>query len=126
MPRTDNEAVTQTISTSLTETQIDTFITDANIWVTEELGSSGLGADRLEACALIRLRDLGLKSAKFDDISEQYQVDPEMTDYMKHAAAFDSTGTVRRYFMAPKDVRFAQWRVGQSYQDEADEVSEDT
>lgn len=124
MARTNETAVKAILDTSLTGPQLDVFIADASLWVDEELASSSLGSSRLElierylACALIRLRDLGLKSAKFDDISEQYQVDPTVTDYLLRAAAFDSTGTIRRVFMAPKDTRVAQYRVGTRFVDD--------
>lgn len=124
MPRTDASAVAATISTSLTELQINAFITDANLWVTEELTSYGMSAERLEtierylACALIRVRDLGLKSAKMDDIAEQYQVDPDVNDYMLRAAAFDVSGKIRQHFLAPKDRQQIVYRVGTGYTDE--------
>ena len=120
--RTTVDKVKAVIATSLTDNQVLAFIQDASLWVTEELASLGLLTDnRLElierylACALIRLRDLGLKSAKFDDIAEQYQVDPEVTDYMLRAVAFDSTGTLRKYFLAPKDTRVIAWRTATPY-----------
>lgn len=122
--RTTETAVKAVISTQLTEPQINAFVVDASFWVDEELASQGLSAGRLEmierylACALIRLRDLGLKSAKYDDISEQYQVDPQVTDYLLRAAAFDPTGTVRRHFMAPADTRVAKYRVGTRFVDD--------
>ena len=126
--RTTETKVKLVLSTSLSTDQVNAFIADASLWVDEELGSEGLGTSRLElierylACALIRLRDLGLKSAKFDDIAEQYQVDPTVTDYLLRAAAFDSSGLVRRFFMAPKDQGVAGFRTGKSFMDEAEEV----
>ncbi len=123
--RTTRVAIKEVLSTSLEDTQIDRFISDASFWVDEELADEGLSDGRLEiierylACALIRLRDLGLKSAKYDDIAEQYQVDPTVTDYLLRAASFDNTGLVRRFFMAPRDTRVARGRVGQSFVDEA-------
>ena len=122
--RTSESAVKAIISTSLTATQINAFIADASLWVDEELASSGLSASRLElierylACAFLRLRDLGVSSVKMDDILEHYQVDPEVTDYLLRAAAFDSTGTIRKYFMAPKSTRTASARLGTRYVDE--------
>lgn len=122
--RTSEDQVRETISTSLSSTQVLAFIHDANLWVTEELANEGLGANRLElierylACALIRLRDMGLKQAKFDDISESYQVDPEMTDYMIRAAAFDTSGKLRKTFLAGKDVRAVAWRTATPFTDE--------
>ncbi len=123
--RTDATAVKLVLATTLTEPQVEAFIADASLWIDEELLTFELSADRLEiierylACALIRLRDLGVKQAKFDDITEHYQVDPQVTDYLLRAAAFDRSGTVRRYFMAPKDIRSAQYRTGEGFVDEA-------
>ena len=129
--RTSEPDVKSTISTSLTAPQVHVFISDASLWVDEVLvgATPVLSAQRLEiierylACALIRMRDLGLKTYKMDDITEQYQVDPEVSDYLLRAAGFDSTGNIRRYFMAPKDVRPVHWRTGQSFTEEAEEVS---
>ncbi len=123
-PRTTEVDVKAIISTSLTTIQINTFIADAALWIDEELLDEGYSTPRLElierylACALIRLRDLGLKTAKFDDMAERYQVDDEMTEYLTRAAAFDSSGTIRRYFLAPADLRQAQYRVGARYVDD--------
>ena len=84
--RTTETAVREIIKTALTAPQVKAFIADANLWVTEELGSEGLTDGRLEiierylACALIRVRDLGLKSASVDDVKEDYQVDKDVTD----------------------------------------------
>ncbi|KKL19137.1 hypothetical protein LCGC14_2468510 [marine sediment metagenome] len=124
--RTNETDVKNVLSTNLTKPQIQAFIGDASLWVDEEIvgGTPTLGADRLKviekylACALIRLRDLGLKAAKFDDINEQYQVDPDLTDYLTRAAAFDTTGAIRRAFLAPKDTRVVQHRFGTLYVDE--------
>ena len=122
--RTSEAAVKAILSTSLTATQVNAFIADASLWVDEELASSGLSASRLElierylACSLIRIRDLGLSQAKMDDITEHYQVDPEVSDYLLRAASFDSTGIIRKYFMAPKDTRTASARLGTRYVDE--------
>jgi hypothetical protein len=128
MARTTEAAVRLVLDTDLTSPQIVQFIADANTWVTLELANEGMSATILEmverylACSLIRLRDLGLRSAKFDDISEQYQVDPELTDYLRNAAAFDTSGKVRAQFMAPRSARSIKYRAGKSYQDEAAEV----
>lgn len=110
MARTTEAAVREIIQTGLTTPQIVAFINDADIWVTEELVPDSLSAGRLEiierylACALIRIRELGLKDAQVGDVSETYQADPEVTDYLLRAASFDPTGKVRRNFLAPKPV----------------------
>jgi len=122
--RTNEAAVLLVISTDLTTEQIEAFIKDASLWVDEELAGSGMTTDRMElierylTCALIRLRDLGLASARWDDVSEQYQVDPQITDYLTRAAAFDPTGKIRQAFLPPKDTRRAQYRVGTGFVDE--------
>lgn len=103
--RTSQSNVLAVIQTALNPTQITRFLLDANLWVTEELSDAGLTDARLElierylACALIRLRDLGLKSATIGDVSEQYQVDADVTDYLLRAASFDPTGKVRSTFL---------------------------
>lgn len=127
--RTDEQSVKAILSTDLSTDDINQFIADASGWVDEELVNEGLSAKRLElierylTCSFIRLKDLGLKSAKFDDIAEQYQVDPQVTDYLLRAASFDNSGIVRRWFLAPKDIRVARFRKGQSFVDEADEAT---
>lgn len=105
MPRTDEARVKAVISTSLATPQINAFIEDSSLWVTEELGGQELSGERLElverylTCALIRLRDLGLKSATLDDVTEHYQANPEVTDYLLRAASFDPTGRVQKTFL---------------------------
>lgn len=124
--RTSVDKVREVIATSITDVQLLAFIKDASLWVDEELQTlATLSADRLElverylACALIRMRDLGLKAAKYDDINEQFQVDPETTEYLLRAAAFDQTGTVRKFFLASKDARTIAWRIAESFVDES-------
>lgn len=110
--RTTATAVREILSTSLTQAQIDAFITDANVWVTDVLVPVNTGAtagileiiERYLACALVRLRDLGLKSTTIKDVTEQYQADPDVTDYLLRAASFDTSGTIRQHFLAPKPV----------------------
>jgi hypothetical protein len=122
--RTNESAIRDVISTSLDSEQINAFAADASLWVTEELGGAGLSNDRLElierylACALIRLRDLGLQSATFDDVAEQYQVDPVVTDYLLRAAAFDPTGRVRDAFVETRERGPMRVRVGTGFVDE--------
>ena len=108
MARTTATAVREVLVTTLTDTQITAFINDVDVWVSEELTSAGISDTRLEvierylACAMIRIRDLGLASGSIENVSEKYQVDPEVTDYLLRAASFDPTGKVRQTFLAPK------------------------
>jgi len=131
--RTSETAVREIIQTSLTSSQITAFIGDASLFVTEEIvpEDGTLSAARLEtierylACALIRLRDLGLKDVSWSKVSETYQVDPEVTDYLLRAAAFDPTGKIKAKFMPPEPPQVftfpAKFRVGETYVEDADD-----
>lgn len=129
MPRTTETAVREIISTSLTTAQVTAFIADANLFVTEEVAAedASISTGRLElierylACALIRLRDLGLASVTRSKISETYQVDPQVTDYLKRAAAFDPTGRIKAVFMPEPGGFVAKFRVGETYREDADD-----
>lgn len=130
--RTTVTAVREIIDTALKTAQVRAFILDANVWVSEELATvdPAISPARLEiierylACALIRVRDLGLKSATLQDVTEQYQVDASVTDYLLRAASFDPTGKIRAEFLtsnsskggsaASKTVLF---QVGQGFAD---------
>lgn len=109
--RTTVTAVREILNTGLTTQQISAFILDANIWITEVLvpaWPSALSVDRLEiierylTCALVQLRETGLTQVTIGDVTEQYQGDPIVTDYLMRAAAFDPTGTIRKNFLAPR------------------------
>lgn len=124
--RTTETAVREIIKTALTAPQVKAFIADANLWVTEELvdGGAGLSAARLEiierylACALIRVRDLGLKNATIENVSESYQVDATVSEYLLHAASFDPSGRVRMQFLPSQQavgVRRVLARVGTGF-----------
>lgn len=121
--RTTETAVKEVISTSLTTAQITAFIQDANLFVTEEVAAEDatISPARLEmierylACALIRLRDLGLASVSWSKVSENYQVDPTVTDYLLRAAAFDPTGKVRTMFTPPEGGFKVRFRVGETF-----------
>lgn len=125
--RTDESAVRNILQTSLSSPQVRQFIADANLWVTEELADAGLTVARLElierylAAALVRTRDLGLSSAGMTDVRESYQVDPTVTDYLLRAAAFDTSGKVRRMFLAPKDRPSASGGFAKGFKEEYDE-----
>lgn len=131
--RTSETAVREILDTSLTTQQVLAFITDANVWVTEEIASwAGITASRLEiierylACALIRIKDAGLASGTIGDIAETYQVDPQVTDYLLRAASFDPSGAIRTNFLAPKPVALpspiiipVKLKVGTGFADES-------
>lgn len=108
--RTNEASVREVIATTLVASQINQFIGDANLWVTEELAPfvPVISAARLEiierylTCALVRLKHLGLKSSTIGDVTESYTVDADITDYLTRAASFDPSGKVRSNFLAPK------------------------
>lgn len=131
MPRTHEDRVRAVINTALTSSQVGAFVEDASLWVTEELSAEGYTEARLEvierylACALIRVRDLGLSSVTFKEAAEKYQVDPEVTDYLVRAASFDSSGKIRRHFLSGGDStsRPVRFQVGTGFRDEQPEVT---
>jgi hypothetical protein len=128
--RTTETAVRLVLQTRLTSAEVNAFIADASLFVDEELGTSAFSAARLEliekylSCALARLRELGVSRARFDDVWEEYQVDPQVTEYLKTAATYDTTGVVRRLFLPPKDQKVASFHVGQGFREEAEEADE--
>lgn len=132
--RTSEPAVRQIIKTGLTAPEINVFIADASLWVDEELSvvTPALSDARLEVierwltAALIRTRDLGLANTTLEDVSEKYQVDSEVTDYLLRAASMDPTGAVRRHFLAAKPTMAPVnviARVGPGFVEEAGETS---
>lgn len=121
-PLTVRDDIKLILSTGLSDLQIDQFILDASLWVGEELLGKGLSDDRVElitrylTAALIRLRDLGMTSVQLDDVRENYQVDPEVTEYLKRAAAMDPTSTVQDAFLPEIEGRKrAVFRVGKGF-----------
>ncbi len=124
MALTTETAIRKVLSTSLTSEQVEAFIEDAALWVSEELADAEFTDQRLEiierylACALIRMRDLGLKSATFKEISETYQVDLYVTEYLTRAASFDTTGKLRRHFIDADNTYAVQFRVGAGFRDD--------
>lgn len=126
MAYTSEAAVRQVIKTKLTSEQVQQFIDDSAVWVSEELNPAEVSPSRLEiierylACALIRTRELGLKSATFKDVTETYQTDLYITDYLRRAASFDPTGKVRMHFLADGDgTRRSRFRVGNTFEAQA-------
>ena len=123
MATTTESAVRQIIKTKLASAEVQQFIDDAALWVSEEINPAEVSAGRLEiierylACALIRTRELGIKSATFKEISETYQTDLYVTDYLKRAASFDPTGKVRMHFLENGDgTRRTRFRVGSGFE----------
>lgn len=133
MATTTEAAVRKIIKTALTSEQVTQFIDDAALWVAELLADEGYTAARTEAierylaCALIRLRDLGLTNVTIREASEKYQVDPEVTDYLLRAAGFDTSGKIRLHFLAPEDstLRAVSFATGTGYKCEEPPTGEE-
>lgn len=121
MARTNEAAVSLAIDTTLTTAQIDAFIADASAWVDAYLTDAGLTSavltliEKYLACHFVTLRDPRLKAGKADDLSEDYQRDANVTEYLKAAAALDPTGEVESQFIAAKGRAKGVFRVGAGY-----------
>lgn len=119
--RTDSSAVLAAIDTDLTTVQVDAFISDASVWVDENLTTSSLSDTLLEkiekylTCHFITLRDPRLRSANVGDVSETYQRDTQVTEYLMAAMALDPTGRVADAFGTRKDRTRVSYRVGTGY-----------
>lgn len=130
--RTTEAAVRLILQTSLTSSELLRFIEDASLWITEDLVPAGGGTvsdarleiiERYLACALVRTRDVMRRSISFYDVSETFQSDDQVTDYLLRAAAMDPTGTIRKMFLAPKDRRVASAVIGKGYRGDVAEES---
>lgn len=118
MARTTRADVLDIIDTSLTDGQVDAFLSDANTWVTDFLGGEGLSSGRLTiiekylTAHYITLRDPRLRDQTQDDIRETYQRDTQVTEYLRAAIANDPTGIVRGRFLDQEGTANVKYRVG--------------
>jgi hypothetical protein len=104
MDRTTDTAVFEIIDTTLTD--IDTFITTANLYVTDVLGDAGLSDERLEeierylTAHFLSLRDQRVQTEKVDVLSVTYQGKTgmylESTQYGQMAIMLDTSGTLSK------------------------------
>jgi hypothetical protein len=123
MARTDYNAVTAAIDTSLAKYQVEAFIEDANVWVTARLAGEGLSEavltaiEKYLACHFVTLRDPRHKEAKFGDTSEKFQRDDKVTEYLKAAIALDPTGIIDEAFDPSDDSFPFRAAVGTGYAD---------
>lgn len=118
MPRTTLAAVQDTIETDLTDDQINAFIADANVWVTDFLGGEGLSTARLTliekylACHYVTRRDPRLRSAEVERVRETYVRDTQVDPYLQAAIAEDPTGIVRAKFLNQEEAANVSFRHG--------------
>lgn len=118
MARNNRSNVKDIIDTDLTDSQIDAFLSDANTWVTDFLGSEGLSTGRLTiiekylTAHYITLRDPRVRRGAIDDVDETYQRDPQVTEYLMQAIAEDPTGIVRSKLLDQENQVALRWRTG--------------
>lgn len=128
MARTTVAEVQAILSTSLTEAQLTAFITDASLWVDTHLDGA---CDSLTTTLLATIekylaahfatsRDPRLKQAKLDDVSETYQRDDKVTEYLQTAIALDPCGVIREMFLEQAKKRPVRFRVGEGFDDDLD------
>lgn len=104
MARTNAAAVCNVIDTSLTDTQVNAFISTANVMVTEYLSGGDLSAALLTeietylAAHFITLRDRRVKNESADGVSFTYEGDIgqglDASTYGQMAQSLDSTGAL--------------------------------
>lgn len=118
MARVTQSEVTARIETSLSTTQLQAFIEDANVWVTDFLGGEGLSTGRLKrielylACHYVTLRDPRLRRQAVEDVDETYQRDTQVTEYLRQAIAEDPTGIVKGKLLEQEETATVKWRKG--------------
>lgn len=120
MARTNEPDVRAIIDTVLTGPQVDAFIDDANLWVTDFLaGQDGITDARLEqvekylAAHFITVRDPRMTEKDADDVRERYQRGKgHVTEYLRLAAAADPTGTVRGRLVNQEGAPVVRFRAG--------------
>ena len=122
--RTTEAAIREIFSTALTTPQLLAFATDANLWVTEELGSAGLTAARLElierylACHFARTREVAPTDVSVGAVSVTYQTRDTPSDYGQVAARLDPTGKIAATFIPEEDLPQIMAQFGTGYADE--------
>ena len=118
MARVTHAEVTARIETSLGTTQVEAFIDDANLWVTDFLSGEGLSTGRLKrielylACHYVTLRDPRLRRQAVEDVAETYQRDTAVTEYLRQAIAEDPTGIVKGRLLDQDETPTVKWRKG--------------
>lgn len=133
MARTSVDLVELIIDTDLTEPEIEAFIDDASVWIDSHLDGEcgGLSDSALAviekylAAHLITARDPRLKSKTRGDVSDSYQRDGSMSEYLKMAIALDPCGIIKDSFQPSPNQRSARFRVGAGYDPSLTELGVD-
>lgn len=128
MARVDADAVLGIIDTELKTARIEDFITDAHVWVNKFLNGVCTSLTETEltviekylAAHFITLKEPRLKQVKLGDVSETYQRDDKVTEYLTTAASFDPCGIIEDHLIPSSTKKRVQFRVGEGFDDDLD------
>lgn len=120
--RTSVSAVSLIVSTDLDASQIEALLIDASLWVDEVFVPKCPAATEGQLTAIekyltafyVTLQDPRLTQARHDDVSESYQRDPKLSEYLRLAQSFDPCGILKDIFGDSKKIRF---RTGEAFND---------
>lgn len=113
------------IVTDIPVPMVEALIDVASLWVDENLAASCTRAsaamlaqiEKFLAAHLISTQDPELVSSSMENVSETYQRDGQVNDFLKTAIALDPCGIVRTSWL--KDKQRFKFRVGTRYVDES-------
>lgn len=97
MARTTREAVQRVLQTNEDPDVIEEFMADAHAWVDANLSGEGIATGILSsiekylAAAFVTAKDPRVTRTSTDDMSDTFQRDPEVSEYLKIAAGMDPT-----------------------------------
>lgn len=126
-PKVSTAEVRDRFDTSLTDSQLQGFIDDAHLFITDLLGGKGLTEDRLQlieryfAAGLAERRDPRAEQIRGAATSETLQQE----SYLETALKLDTTGTLRQHF-GDKEKRQAVLSVRAGPQDTLPSVSDES
>lgn len=126
-PKVSVDEVRDRFDTSLTDTQLQSFVDDAHLWITDLLGGKGLPDNRLQlieryfAAGLAERRDPRAEQIRGAGTSETLQQE----SYLETAMKLDTTGTLRQHF-ADDEKRQAVLSVRAGPQDTLPDVSDES
>jgi hypothetical protein len=116
------------LETELSNAEIEAFIADASLWVDQNLvgACTAVTDDILKAVEkylaahMITARDALLRASKLQDVSETYQRDEAVSEYLRIAISLDPCGVVSEKFLDQENKRSVRFRVGEGFDDDLD------
>lgn len=127
MARTNATAVGLIVDTNLDTTAIDAFIEDATLIVDRlaaDCGSLSTAEltmiEKYMAAHLLTAREARIKHKRRGDVTDVYQRDGEMSEYLKAAIGMDPCGVLKQMFDPPEDQVALSFRVGAGYDSDLD------